>query len=91
MGRTVPTFRMALENEILLWCKGYKNALRNEDKKIFGKIMNYSRLHGDAGMMSNRPVIFEVMMMNIILEQQKQLKEVQDQLIELQKKLDESE
>jgi hypothetical protein len=91
MGRTVPTFRMALENEIRRWMKGYGKALRKNDRDIFDTVMNLSRLHGDAGTMSGHPIIFEVMMMNIILEQEKQLLEVQKQVIELQKKLEKAE
>ena len=89
MGRTVPTYRLAMEQEILSWAKGYRKALRRNDKEIFDRILNKARIHGDAGTMSGRPVIFEVMVMSIILEQQKQLREVQKQLIKLQNKLDE--
>ncbi|MHA1753153.1 MAG: hypothetical protein ACTSYZ_12380 [Candidatus Helarchaeota archaeon] len=91
MGRTVPTFRMALEKEILFWRKGYGTALRKEDKSILDIILNSARLHGDAGSISNRPVIFEVMVMNVLLEQQKQLLEVQKQIIKLQEKLEKTE
>ncbi|MHA1232457.1 MAG: hypothetical protein ACTSRP_25745 [Candidatus Helarchaeota archaeon] len=73
MGRTLPTFRMALEQEILSWKKGYYKALRNDDKIIFDMLLNLSRLHSDAGSMSGKSIVFEVMIINILIEIQKQI------------------
>ncbi|MHA1271335.1 MAG: hypothetical protein ACTSPY_16195 [Candidatus Helarchaeota archaeon] len=87
MGRTVPTFRMALESEILLWKDGYRKSLRKDDKIAFDMIMNNARLHGDAGSMSGRPIIFEVMVMNVLLEIQKKLLELGTKVEILEKKV----
>ena len=43
MGRTVPSFRPALEHEIESW-KDFKRALRPEERRFFDKLMNYARI-----------------------------------------------
>ena len=55
-GRTVPSFRPALEHEIESW-KDYKRALRPEDQKIFDKLMNFARIHAYDGILSYRPML----------------------------------
>ena len=43
MGKTVPTYRMALEFEIHRW-KGFKKALRDkEDQEAFEELMDMCR------------------------------------------------
>ncbi len=48
MGRTVPSFRPALEHEIESW-KDFKGALRPQEQEILNKLMNFARIHADAG------------------------------------------
>ena len=47
MGRTVPTFRMVLEQEIASWAE-FRRALRPDDQENFDQIMNAARLRADA-------------------------------------------
>ena len=70
MGRTVPSFRPALEHEIESW-KNFKRALRPEEQKIFNKLMNYARIHADAGSMSARPMLSEILFISFAVEQEK--------------------
>jgi len=55
MGRTVPTFRAALEDAIKKW-DGYRNALRREDRELFDRMMDACRLHSSACGQAIRPV-----------------------------------
>jgi len=72
MGRTVPAFRPALEHEIESW-KDYKRALRPDDQKIFDKVMNYARIHADAGSLGARPLLSEILFISFAIEQEKKI------------------
>ncbi|MHA1266043.1 MAG: hypothetical protein ACTSRS_12495 [Candidatus Helarchaeota archaeon] len=84
MGRTVPSFRQALEEEIAMW-HSFRQALRPNERAIFDKLMEKVRNYGDAGMLANRPVILDTILMALLLEQQKQIVHLQKQIEELQK------
>lgn len=83
MGRTVPSFRPALEHEIESW-KDFKRALRPEEQKIFDKLMNFARIHADAGSMSARPVLSEVLFISFAVEQEKRIKMLEEKVKELE-------
>ncbi|TFG06699.1 MAG: hypothetical protein EU539_06885 [Promethearchaeota archaeon] len=87
MGRTVPSFRPALEHEIESW-KDFKRSLRAEEKKIFDKLMNFARIHADSGSLSARPLLSEVLFFSFALEQEKQIEELKIRIRELEKKVD---
>jgi hypothetical protein len=82
MGRTVPSFRPALEHEIESW-KDFKRALRAEEQKIFNKLMNYARIHADAGSMSARPMLSEVLFLSFAVEQEKKIEMLEAKVKEL--------
>ncbi|MFX1419791.1 MAG: hypothetical protein ACFE9N_12800 [Promethearchaeota archaeon] len=83
MGRTVPSFRPALEHEIESW-KDFKRALRPEEQKIFDKLMNFARIHADAGSMSARPMLSEVLFISVAIEQEKKIEKLEDKVKELE-------
>ena len=72
MGRTVESYRMALEDEMRRW-KGFAKALRVEDKEAFDALMDGCRLFASAGSNTTQPILFEPMVMSILLFQQKQI------------------
>ncbi|NHI94113.1 MAG: hypothetical protein EAX96_16605 [Candidatus Lokiarchaeota archaeon] len=72
MGRTIPTFRMLLEQEISSW-SDYRRALRPDDRKHYDAIIDFARLKADAGSNVTRPILSEIMFMSILIEQQKQI------------------
>ncbi|MHA1821687.1 MAG: hypothetical protein ACTSU2_02330 [Promethearchaeota archaeon] len=82
MGRTVPSFRPALEEEIKSW-DDYKRGLRTEDKIVFDEIMNYSRSHADAGSLSAKPDLTQIIFMSVLLEMQKKIHKLESELNEL--------
>ena len=84
MGRTVPSFRPALEHEIESW-KDFKRALRPEEQKIFDKLMNFARIHADAGSMSARPMLSEVLFISFAVEQEKKIEMLEEKVEELEK------
>ncbi len=83
MGRTVPSFRPALEHEIESW-KDYKRALRPEDREIFNKLMNFARIHADAGSMAARPILSEILFISFAIEQEKKIYKLEKRIEELE-------
>jgi len=86
MGRTVVSYRQALEGEISMW-DGFRKALRMHDAEAFGRMMNACRLHASAASMATRPVLFEAMVMSILLEQKKSIMELAERLDRIEKQL----
>ena len=86
MGRTVVSYRQAVEGEIATW-DGFKKALRLCDAEAFDKMMNACRLHASAGSMATRPILFEAVVMSILLEQEKTLMELAEKLDRIEKRL----
>jgi len=86
MGRTVPAFRPALEHEIESW-KDFKRALRPEDRTIFNKLMNYARIHADAGSLSARPLLSEILFISFAIEQQRKIGQLEKKIEELEENM----
>ncbi len=80
MGKTVESYRMALEDEIRRW-KGFERALRTEDREAFEELMDACRNYASAGSNATQPILFEPMIISILLSQQKKI-------MRLEKKLD---
>ena len=79
MGKTVESYRMALEDEIRRW-KGFSKTLRTEDREAFEAIMDACRLFASAGSNATQPILFEPMVMSILLFQQKKLRRLEKAL-----------
>ena len=86
MGKTVPSYRMALENEIKKW-DGFSKALRNDDREAFEQMMNACRNYASAGSNATRPVLLEAMFMSILLAQQKALTEIKRDIARINQRL----
>jgi hypothetical protein len=89
MGRTVPAFRPALEHEIESW-KDYKRALRPEDQKVFDKLMNYARIHADAGSLGARPMLSEILFISFAIEQEKKIELLKSRIRRLEENVKEN-
>jgi len=72
MGKTVESYRMALEDEINRW-SGFEKALRIEDKEAFDALMDACRSFASAGSNATNPILFEPMTMSILLSLQKKV------------------
>ena len=79
MGKTVASYRMALEDEICRW-KGFSNALRIEDKEAFDELMDSCRSLASAGSNATQPILFEPMIVSILVSQQKKLRRLEKKL-----------
>jgi len=72
MGKTVESYRMALEDEICRW-KGFAKTLRTEDKEAFDAVMDACRSLASAGSNATQPILFEPMIISIVVSLQKKL------------------
>lgn len=79
LGRTVPTFRAALEEEIKRW-DGYRKALRQSEREAFDRMMDACRLHSSAGGQALRPELIDAIFMSILLEHQLKLEALEEKL-----------
>jgi hypothetical protein len=84
LGRTVPTYRNILENLILEW-QGFQRALRKEDREAFDRLMEKARMHASAASYEARIDPAESMFMSILLEQEKEIRELRKKIEELEK------
>ena len=82
MGKTVESYRMALESEISMW-NGFARALRSEERQAFEALMDACRAYASAAGNATRPILFEPMMMSILLNQQMSLQRLQKELNDL--------
>jgi len=85
MGKTAPSFRMALEMEIARW-RGFRDALSPGAQEAFEKLMDMCRGHATASGNTCNPVIFEPMAISILLAQQRKLRQLEHELNELHEK-----
>ena len=69
MGKTVESYRMALEDEIRRW-NGFEKAIRTEDREGFEALMDACRNYASAGSNATNPILFEPMVLSILLSQQ---------------------
>ena len=79
MGKTVESYRMALEDEINRW-KGFAKALRTEDREAYEILMDACRGYASAGSNAVQPILFEPMIMSMLLSQQVSLQRLQKEL-----------
>jgi hypothetical protein len=80
VGKTVESYRMALDHEVQRW-SGFARALRKEDKVVFDQLMDVCRNFASAGSNATRPVLFEAMVMSVLLHQQKSLNRLEKMLL----------
>jgi hypothetical protein len=79
MGRTVPTFTNLIDAELASWSK-FRRGLRKEDQEVFDEIFRAAKLHLAENFYAMRAVPFESMMMSILVEQQKRIKRLEEEV-----------
>ena len=80
MGKTVPAYRWALEDEIARW-KSFRKALPSEeDREAFEEMMDLCRVYASESSNATNPIIFEPMVISILLGLQKKLLKIERKL-----------
>jgi hypothetical protein len=72
MGRTLATFTQLVQQEIASW-RRYRRTLRTEDQQALDELFASARRHSAAGAYLARDTPFEVMLLSMLLEHQKQI------------------
>lgn len=75
MGRTVVPFTLALEREEASWGP-FRRALRKEDRDLFDELFDLARHHVSAGACSGRAVPFEAVLMGILVEERREIRDL---------------
>lgn len=70
MGRTVPSFRMLLE-EIVMELSVFRRALRGKDIEAFDSLMNKARAHASSCTVAPLLEPMDAVFLSILVEQQK--------------------
>ena len=83
MGKTVPSYRIALEFEIEQWKSFRKALISAEDKEAFDVLMDMCRENAMASGAACNPIIFEPMIMSILMAHQSKLSEFENKLHEI--------
>ncbi len=76
MGKTVESYRVALEIEIHKW-DGFERALRKEDREAFEQLMDMGRSYSSESSCATNPILFEPMVMSILLAQQLKIEKLE--------------
>ena len=79
MGKTVESYRMALESEIGRW-NGFDRALRKADREAFGELMDMCRSYASESSNATNPIVFEPMIISILLAQQVKIRQIECKL-----------
>jgi hypothetical protein len=79
MGRTVPTFTNIIDDELASWSK-FRRGLRIEDQEVFDEIFRAAKLHLAENFYAMRSVPFESIVISIIIEQGKRIRNLEQKL-----------
>lgn len=80
MGKTVESYRIALDREVQRW-SSFSRALRKEDREVFEQLIDVCRNYASAGSNYTGPVLFEPMVLSILVDQQKTLNMLKKDLV----------
>ncbi|ODR80833.1 hypothetical protein BG842_02345 [Haladaptatus sp. W1] len=79
MGRTNTTYRDLLRAMESRW-QEYRRALRHADQAVFDRLFEYARAHADASGLQNHQFVEIPALMSMLIEQQKQIEDLEDRL-----------
>jgi len=77
LGKTVPSYRMALELEVETWKTFRKTLQSEEDLEAFDQLVDICRNNAMASGNACNPVIFQPMVMSILLAHQRKLQNLE--------------
>lgn len=85
MGRTVPTFTNIIADELASWSK-YRRGLRKEDQELFDDMFRAAKLHLAENFYAMRTIPFESIVMSILMEQRKMIRQLQERLESMERR-----
>jgi len=87
MGRTIPSFRIALEQEIASW-KDFRKSLSKGSRAELEDLFTAARNHYSASSNAVRPVRFQAMFMGIAFAQGKRLENLAREIEKMRLEID---
>jgi hypothetical protein len=88
MGRTVLPFTQELYREEESW-RSFRRALRREDRDLFDALFAAARYHTAACTCAGRVVPFDAILMSILIEERRSVRDLSRRLEELERWLEE--
>jgi hypothetical protein len=86
MGRTVLPFTQELYREEASWAP-FRRALRREDRELLDELFAAARYHTSACASAGRAVPFESILVSMLVEERRALRELEKKLQEIVSKL----
>jgi hypothetical protein len=80
MGRTIPSFRLAIAEELKEW-KEFRNRLGKSDKKLFDMMHATCHLYDSACMYAANPIRIQPIFMSIIFHHYQTRKELRQKVV----------
>jgi len=87
MGRTIPSYRISLMEELKRW-KRFQEVLRIDERTIFQDMMDECNRHASAAGAACFPSIADAMFLTILFAHHKALKELQEKIKQLNQPAD---
>lgn len=84
MGRTVVSFTQAIYREEEEW-KKFRRALRKEERELLDRLFSYARIHAAECSYSGRLAPFDLMLVCMLLEQEKRIEKLEKRVKTLEK------
>jgi hypothetical protein len=82
VGKTVESYRIAIEDEISRW-NGFAKALRKEEREAFDNLIDACRNYASAGSNATQPLPLDPMLMSMLVSQQIHLQKLQKEIDKL--------
>ncbi len=82
MGRTIQPYSIQLERMRDRFSK-FRRSLRREDQEIFDEMFRFAKANVQAGVMAAAPNPMDSILLSILLEQQRQIQQLQTDLQKL--------
>jgi hypothetical protein len=79
MGKTLPPISQFIESEPRRGAP-FRRAVPKADQMAFDRLFDCAKIHVQAGVMVSRPWAFETMVMAVLLEHEKQIKNLIGQI-----------
>ena len=86
MGRTVPTFTNLIDYEVQSWSK-YRRGLPQNDQELFDEVFRAAKRQLASNFYAMRTIPFESIIMSIVVEQQKLIRQLEDRIVRLEERL----
>jgi DNA-binding transcriptional regulator LsrR (DeoR family) len=83
MGRTVMSIVQAFHHERESWGK-FRRALGRSDREAFDRLFQHARQHAAEASYAARPTPFETVVMAVLLEHEKALRDIRERLDKLE-------